>query len=272
MPNSVTKPALREGFFRQAVAHREIDVADIALRYSSYVPSSLSCATAEDYCDSLDHLRPLATITSDLKDVQRPWMVKAILGSVARGGSVLEIGAGRPFVARLLHQLGYDVTIVDPYDGSAGGAAHFESILAANPDLNIMRDMFGPELSGLTPSSFDCVYSVSVLEHHEVDLHQVQAGIDRFLKQGGRSIHAIDHVLLGHGEDNYQRRLETIVKLLMGPTAIAELRNMLAESAVNPETYFMPAYAHNIWRGNRSYAEFPFRRWASAQISKQIDQ
>jgi len=31
--------------------------------------------------------------------VQRPWVLKAILGRVPRGGRVLEIGAGEPLVA-----------------------------------------------------------------------------------------------------------------------------------------------------------------------------
>lgn len=269
MPESIDEPRVQEPFFQHAGTRREIDIVDIARRYSCYETSTLSYATAEDYCDSLDHLWPLATITTDLKDVQRPWVIKAILGSVERGGSVLEIGAGRPFVARILQELGYDVTIVDPYDGSAGGAASFDNIVAANPDLTIVRDVFGPDLNIRTPRSFDCVYSVSVLEHVVVDLPLVQAGIEHFVKPGGWSIHAIDHVLSGRGEDQYRRRLESVVELLVGLNAVEELRNLLAECGTDPETFLMPVYAHNRWRGNRPYAEFPFRRWISSQICKQ---
>src|SRR5207248_6507130 len=63
---------------------------------------SSDLATVKDFVDSHEYLRPLATVQGDLKDVQRPWAVKAILANVPRGGRVLEIGAGQPFVADLL--------------------------------------------------------------------------------------------------------------------------------------------------------------------------
>src|SRR3954470_17816750 len=87
----------------------------IAQRYRGFGIEPLSYATVKDYCDSFDHLRPLATANADLKDVQRPWVLKAILSRVPRGGRVLEIGAGEPFVADILERLGYEVSIVDPY-------------------------------------------------------------------------------------------------------------------------------------------------------------
>ena len=78
--------------------------------------SSLSAtARCRDYCDSFDHLQPLATLNGDLKDLQRPWMLKAVLGAArGRRGRLLEIGAGEPFVADLLRRLGHEVWIVDP--------------------------------------------------------------------------------------------------------------------------------------------------------------
>src|SRR5438309_3747012 len=55
-------------------------------------------------------LFPYTTLfRSDLKDVQRPWALKAIVGSVRPGSRLLEIGAGKPVVADQLAQLGYDV-------------------------------------------------------------------------------------------------------------------------------------------------------------------
>src|ERR1700716_1678533 len=73
-------------------------LSGIALRYQSLATQPLSYGTVRDYCDSFDHLRPLATANADLKDCQRPWVLKAILSQVPRGGRVLEIGAGEPFV------------------------------------------------------------------------------------------------------------------------------------------------------------------------------
>jgi hypothetical protein len=44
-----------------------------------------------------------------LKDVQRPWMLKAVFGRLPRGARLLEIGGGDPWVADLLARLGYEV-------------------------------------------------------------------------------------------------------------------------------------------------------------------
>ena len=80
-------------------------------------PAAVGYATVRDYCDSADHLPALASVNGDLKDVQRPWTLKAILGRVPSGGRLLEIGAGDPHVADMLARIGYDVTLIDPYDG-----------------------------------------------------------------------------------------------------------------------------------------------------------
>jgi hypothetical protein len=69
------------------------------------MPPALSYGTVRDFCDSMDHLRDLASCSGDLKDAQRPWMVKAILGGLPRGSRLLEIGAGHPYVASLLTRL-----------------------------------------------------------------------------------------------------------------------------------------------------------------------
>ena len=78
-------------------------------RYGGCFPAPpLSYGTVQDYCDSYDHLPALATEAHDLKDCQRPWTFKTILGAVPYGGRLLEIGAGEPIVAELLSCLGYN--------------------------------------------------------------------------------------------------------------------------------------------------------------------
>src|SRR5215207_9248405 len=74
---------------------------EIVGRYVSFPVERLGYATVKDYVDSFEHINPLACAQGDLKDVQRPWTFKAILASIPRGGRLLEIGAGQPFVADL---------------------------------------------------------------------------------------------------------------------------------------------------------------------------
>src|SRR5713226_6030454 len=137
----------------------------IARRYASFPVRPLSYATVRDYCDSFDHLRPLATANLDLKDSQRPWILKAVLSRVPRGGRLLEIGAGEPIVADILERLGYELTIVDPYDGSGNGPQEYAAFRKQCPAIEFVREQFTEQMGGFTDHSFDCIYSISVLEH-----------------------------------------------------------------------------------------------------------
>lgn len=236
-------------------------------RYSGRGPPRLSYATVRDYCDSADHLPLLATANGDMKDVQRPWALKAILGTLPPGSRLLEVGAGEPIVADLLARLGYDVTVIDPYDGRDGGPAEFEAMQTAYPRVRIIRGLFPQD----APSGerFDCIYSISVLEHLPMEsIDEVCAQIGR-LARGGHTIHAIDHVLRGAGDADHLVRLGRVTRS-MG-IAESELETLLAELADDPETYFLSAESHNRWRAGVPYDDFPMRRCVSIQACVPID-
>jgi len=242
----------------------------LAYRYSRYVVQPLSYATVRDYCDSMDHLRELATLSGDMKDVQRPWVLKAILSTLPPGSRLLEIGAGNPMVAHLLSELGYQITVVDPYDGSGHGPTEYEAFVKAYPRLSFLRKHFSYQVAELEPGSFDCVFSISVLEHvpgHEIP--GVLEGIRRFVREErGCSIHAIDHVLRGWGGETHLEKLQ----LILGGMGIpgTQLEDLLARTETDPETYFLSAYGHNLWRGARSYEEFPMRRCVSIHVCMEM--
>jgi glycosyltransferase involved in cell wall biosynthesis len=243
-------------------------VAAIYRRYSTYKAPILSYATVKDYCDSMEHLGALSTINRDMKDVQRPWVLKAILGSVKRGARLLEIGAGEPFVADFLSCLGYEVLIVDPYDGTANGPRAFETFTSAYPHIRFIRDYFTEDLQGIDPGSFDGIYSISVLEHiPTLEIGKVFNAMRRFLKAGGYSIHAIDHVHRGEGDKHHLEKLHLMIKEMGIPAA--ELENVLQRLDDDVETYFLSAFAHNLWRGDIPYEKFPMRRCVSIHTCTQ---
>ena len=123
-------------------SHRLWELED---RYrGSFEVDELSYGTVRDLADSRDRLGGLARANSDMKDLQRCWIVKAVLGNVEPGGRLIEIGAGEPLVADLLSRLGYRVTVVDPYDGSGHGPTQFEQFRAAHPDVDFIRERFPP--------------------------------------------------------------------------------------------------------------------------------
>ena len=236
----------------------------IAQRYRGFAVAPLSYATVRDYCDGFDHLRPLATANLDLKDAQRPWMVKAIVSQVPPGGRLLEIGAGEPFVADILERMGYEVTVVDPYDGSGNGPREYEIFRKQCPKIRFVREQFGDGTRGLADRSFDCIYSISVLEHVPDDaLGRVFAGLARFLRPEGRSLHAIDHVHKGAGDEAHYAKL---LRMIQGFGREAqELDLMLAAMTLDTETYYLSAESHNRWRGATPYDQFPMRVCVSIQ-------
>lgn len=238
----------------------------VAKQYGDFRPAeALGYATVRDYVDSLETLNALATINQDLKDAQRPWVLKAILGSVPAGGRLLEIGAGDPWVAGLLTQLGYEVFVVDPYDGRAGGPDQFEQIKAQFPRITFLRGLFPQALSALKDDKFDCIYSISVLEHLPPEaIAPVFAGIAAHSRTAkSPTIHAIDHVLLGAGAEAHFSNLAKMVECLGFQEQ--DLRTLLDRLDRDPDAYFLSAEAHNRWRGAIPYDEFPMRRCVSIQ-------
>ncbi len=223
----------------------------------------LSYGTVRDLADSVDNLGGLARASSDMKDLQRCWMVKAILGVVEPGGRLVEIGAGEPLVADLLSRLGYEVTIVDPYDGSGQGPREFEEFSRSHPEVTFIRERFPPS-AGLE-GTYAAVYSVSVLEHIPLEaLGGVIAAATDLLASGGASIHAVDHVLAGWGAEQHLERLEEIVRGSGLP--LDRLHELIRRLESDPEAYFVSAEAHERWRGALPYDSYPMRRIASIGV------
>lgn len=237
----------------------------IAERYAgAFELPPISYGTVRDFADSGDRIGGLAGASFDMKDLQRCWMVKAILGNVERGSRVLEIGAGEPLVAGMLSRLGYDVTVVDDYQGGGNGPREFKRFQAAYPDVRFVRELFPP--SEPLGDDYAAVFSISVLEH--VPLEQVatvvEAGQALVAGRNGCSIHAVDHVLAGWGADEHREKLERIVAAL-GLSA-EELADQIERMERDPETYFVSAEAHNRWRGDLPYDQYAMRRIGSVNL------
>jgi glycosyltransferase involved in cell wall biosynthesis len=239
----------------------------VAKHYAGYRPArALDYATVRDYSDSIDHLRALTVMNRDLKDVQRSWVLKAILGTVQRNGRLLEIGAGDPWVADLLSRVGYSVTVVDPYDGRDRGPDQYGQIKAQYPNITFLRGLFPRALSSLNDPFFDCVYSISVLEHLPMGaVEEVFDGIARHTRIPKLpTIHAIDHVLLGNGAEAHYALLRDMVKCLGFKEH--DLKAMFDRLEGDADAYFLSAEAHNLWRGSLPYDSFPMRRCVSVQV------
>jgi len=255
----------RQGANASAWAVRESALWPLAERYAGSFPlAPISYGTVRDFADSADQMAGLAGASFDMKDLQRCWMVKAILGNVERGSRLVEIGAGEPLVAGILSRLGYEVTVVDPYDGSGNGPREFKRFQQAYPDLRFVREQFPPRQS--LGDGFGAVYSISVLEHVPLDAVAgvVEAGHELAREGGGCSIHAVDHVLAGWGADEHGEKLARIVAALgLSERRLAETIEAMER---DPETYFVSAEAHNRWRGALPYDQYTMRRIGSVNL------
>jgi hypothetical protein len=228
-----------------------------------------SYATVRDYCESVDLLPQITPTDGDLKNVQRPWALKAILACAPPPARLLEIGGGEPIVSGLLAELGYDVTLVDPYDGFGNGPTDYQRYVQLFPQVKIVREYFRPGMNAFPGQSFDAIFSISVLEHLRAEsVGPCFQAMEEFLRPGGASIHCFDFILQGRGELDDRPMAERILaeqSRLGGALAPEPFESFLERLKADVETFYLSPQGHHNWRGGRPYEEFPFRKVASLQ-------
>jgi len=246
------------------------EAAVIVARFGGQGPGEgNSYATVRDFCESVDELPQITALDGDLKNVQRPWAAKAVLANVPPPARLLEIGGGEPIVSGFLSELGYDVTLVDPYDGFGNGPTDYQRYVEQFPHVKIVREYFRPGLPSLEPHSFDTIFSISVLEHIPPDsLPACFDGIAEFLSPAGVSIHCFDFILQGHGDAH---NLGQAQRILAEQQRVTEVPNdppfdeLLERLRADVETFFLSPQGHHHWRGGQPYPQFPFRKVVSLQ-------
>jgi len=247
-------------------------------RYSNKPISELSYATVRDFCDSADFFPQIVRFESSLKDVQRPWAIKSILATLPIGSNILEIGGGEPLVSGFLQKLGYQVTLIDPYDGSGNGPKEYQHFKRLYSRIRVVKAYFEKDCPALMGETFDCIFSVSVLEHIPTEnLKNLFEGISQFLKPGGHSIHCIDDIVDGPTADWHFQEVREALALqfqLQKPTlsrpdtysqAESRLKQLYDQLQNDIDTYYLSPLEHYRWKNGMSYDEYSFRKTISVQ-------
>ncbi|MGB3190760.1 MAG: glycosyltransferase [Limnoraphis sp.] len=129
----------------------------------------------------------------DLKAYQDLLIYNLIIEHLPPGSKLLEIGGGNSRVIQALKQ-NYECWNLDKLEGAGNGPTQIEDRLG----YRLIKDYIGNFNSELPSQYFDCVFSISTLEHipeDETEYQKICEDIDRVLKPKGWSFHCFDIVI-----------------------------------------------------------------------------
>ncbi|MDY7022325.1 MAG: methyltransferase domain-containing protein, partial [Cyanobacteriota bacterium] len=129
----------------------------------------------------------------DLKAYQDLLIYNLIINHLSPGSKLLDIGGGNSRVIQALKQ-NYECWNLDKLEGEGNGPTQIHDLLG----YRLVRDYIGNFNPELPAEYFDCVFSISTLEHipeDETQYQKVAQDIERVLKPGGWSFHCFDIVI-----------------------------------------------------------------------------
>jgi|GEM_PF-1578353 len=187
----------------------------------------------------------------------KPWCLKNIQDAIAfswlinkDGLNIAEIGAGD---SRLISELSRKnkCTVIDEYKGVGNGPKKRMNI----PDVEFIDCMVGASQDLIASSSFDVLFSVSVVDHVPTPFLDVFfADCHRLLKPSGLMVHLIDVYVndMDGGNHELWKVVSEYIKCLNG-----SLFSPVGDASINAESdlVFRTSYATN--------PDFMMRQWNS---------
>ncbi len=143
---------------------------------------------------------------------------------------------------------------------SAAETGTYDTVIQKFPDLPITRAFLHEDRS-LPANHFDAVYSCSVIEHIPLEhMNATVRQIERVLKPGGASIHAIDCTLAGIMQN--QHWSQTFIQSHNRP---CDMTTMGKKALDDLDTYYLSPQGHLNWRRfmKKTYDEYSYRRVTS---------
>lgn len=208
-----------------------------------------------------------------LKDFQNLFALDQILARLPKGGKLLEIGGGSCLMMRSLNRARpgkYECWNLDPLDGSGNGprsethARVGETPMRSLSGITIIEERIGAFSPALETASFDCIFSVSVLEHIPIrDWPNCFDDMHRLLKPGGFTCHAVDlHPLDLPTAQDRLIMLRLAQDKLFKP-ADASAAPSIDEIRIDPQTLSVSPFEYARWLRYMNEPDGPYRRVAS---------
>ena len=132
--------------------------------------------------------------TANLKAYQDLLVLHFIQTLVPKGSRILDIGGGDSRVLKYLRDE-YECWNLDKLEGVGGGPKSIDT-----KKIHLVRDYIGDFSQELSPNFFDCIFSISAMEHvpdNPAAFQRILEDMHRILKPGGYSLHLFDVVMKG---------------------------------------------------------------------------
>ncbi len=193
-------------------------------------------------------------LRGDLKDFQNLFALDFILNHYPKGANLLEIGGGDcKMLSALLkkHPQKYKCWSLDPLLG-AGGGLLFDDILQQkkiNPKITLIKQVIGDFSEDVPNNFFDCVFSISVLEHIPIDLWgRSFKDMRRSLKvDGGKTFHCIDVPIDSEISKKRYEFVNNIENEKVGFKKYNDINMQIKYSLKDPQTYFVSPITYFGW-------------------------
>ncbi|GGA22529.1 glycosyltransferase [Okeania sp. KiyG1] len=143
--------------------------------------------------DQFDFYKNIHPDAADLKFYQDTLVYNFITQNLPPGAKLLEIGGGNSRIIEALKS-NYECWNIDKLEGQGNGPTQIKNING----YRLVLDYIGNFNSQLPNNYFDCVFSISTLEHlpeDEQTFKNVCDDINRVLKPGSISLHCLDIVI-----------------------------------------------------------------------------
>ncbi len=195
--------------------------------------------------------------SADLKLYQDLLVYNFIIANLPHGAKLLEVGGGNSRMIEILKE-DYECWNVDKFEGDGNRPKQ----LPNTTGYRLVLAYMGEFSSELPDNYFDCVFSISVLEHiypvDEQNFSRICNDMNRVLKPGGFSIHCFD-VVSEKGGDKSQVWTNPFLFFLFKNNPVLGQMVDFPEMQSDPDLYVMSESAYEQrWQPitKQTYKEF----------------